>query len=772
MSSDANVDYLTLREASLETVLQVLMKNPDGEQQYFVDHSLTAAAIIYGSQVLYCYPEYIFNFKGTSIRYIGKSIEELVYPDDLAIVEQFLRSFYQESSPMDLLRFRMFDKDKNPVWVEITGQPVEYQGKPSVLVMATSLTNNLRKLRFIQEYTDSYRTFAEKSPDGIVVRRGNSILYANSRAIERIGYSLDALRNMDAFMVVAPDDVKATRELVLKWEAREETPKFIQIRLVDAAGKIITCEVATSFINYHGQPAVQHTFRDISYRVSMQKELQLQDNLLSNINDCIIVTNSNYEIVFWNRGAERLLGWKGSEAIGHGLETIFNNADLLRELYEHLQSENGNWEGELIDIETRGGELISIKLSVSTISDDWGQSSVVIIAGNITELLNAQRSEKQANQAKSEFLARLSHELRTPLVGILGYCELLIRGNHCHEEREELVTVEHCARQLLDLANNMLDLSKIEARQVEINLQEIDLHNLINYTVNSFYTDTTLDVELSVDISTQVPHRVIGDPAKIKQVLINLLSNAIKYTRQGYIKVKVDLEHRSKADNSCPVVIVVRDTGPGVTQNDRERIFEPFVHDVNSTGQSGTGLGLAICKQMVELMGGRIWCQPNLEGGSDFVFILPLEPSVSQQAVGNNADVKNFAGLKILLAEDVSVNRKLISLMLEKIGCRVVAVSNGQECLQALEKFRPDIIMMDMQMPVLDGYSAAYQIKQDSRLHTIPIVALTAHAMTGDIKKCQEAGCNHYLSKPFTGEQLAHILGECLNNSSCIIKSG
>lgn len=763
MSQDKRLDFYRFPKSDLEPGMHVLLENFEGEQQYFFDNSLTCTAIIHGKTLVYCYPEFITNFKGMAISYVNRSYEEFVYSEDIEKVDQFLDSVLKNRAETDVLRFRMLDWQGNPAWIEITGQPVIFREKLSTLVIASSITNNLRKIQFLKDFTDAYRNFAENSPDGIVVRKGDRILYANSRAIERSGFSLEQLKESGAFIGVAPYDLEVARELTAKWDSGRGTPKLVELRTMDAKGEVFTCEVATSFINYHGEPAVQHTFRDISYRKNIQKELQLQSNLLSNVNDCIVVTDSDYHIIFWNQGAVRLLGWKQNEVLGKRLGTILNDESLADRIKNDLVI-NGHWEGQ-IDIAGMPGEHKSIQMSVTTITDDCDKTRVVVIASDITELLASQRREHEANQAKSDFLARLSHEMRTPLVGIVGYCELLNSVGDRPANKESLATMEYCARQLLDLANNMLDLSKIEARQVEIKLEKMDLYNLINYSVNSIYPNVSQDVELSVYISSNVPRNVMGDNAKIKQIITNLLTNALKFTSQGYVRVKVQVDNSFRVpEGTHPVTISVFDSGIGIKENDRIKIFEPFVHDVsNMYAQGGTGLGLAICKQLVELMGGSIWCRANPEGGSEFGFVLPLAAVLSDQIEsGIENNVPFLDGLKVLLAEDISVNRKLITLMLEKIGCEVVAVSNGEECIHILNEFRPDVILMDMQMPVMDGYSATRIIKRKASFAAIPVIALTAYAMTDDIHKCHEAGCNHYLSKPFTSDQLANTLAQCL----------
>lgn len=623
----------------------------------------------------------------------------------------------------------------------------------------------------IPYFINAYLTFAEKSPDGIVVRQDRKILYVNSSVIKRMGYSKEQFRQMDAFSLVSADDLEAARELAVRQDSGQDTPKFVKLGIKDKNGAVFTCEVASSAIEYLGQSAVQHTFRDVSYRENIQKELRLQANLLSNVNDCIIVADGDYDIIFWNQGAKKLLGWESAETSGKKLWSILGE-ELFHSCIKDTLITDRVWKGQ-IDVKTREGDLKSIQLSVSIITDDWNQTNIVVIASDVTELLASQRREYAANQAKSEFMAHLSHELRTPLVGIVGYCDMLNSVNYDPDYRESLTAIKYCACQLLELANNMLDLAKIEARQLEVKLAEFDLHQLISHTVNTYYADGRTSVQLSADLSSDVPRFVLGDNTKIRQVILNLLTNAFKFTASGYVKVQMELDKAGDAPNGIyPVKITVIDSGTGINENERARIFEPFIHDVGTDAQGGTGLGLAICKQLVGIMGGRIWCEANPQGGAEFGFVLPLkaaEPLPEPEAVEKaGADLN---GVKVLLAEDIIINRKLITLMLEKIGCEVVAVSNGEECIEALNEYNPDVILMDMQMPVMDGYNAASAIKQKPPAAAIPIVALTAYAMSGDVLKCQEAGCSYYLSKPFTMEQLTHILGECLglNNNERLI---
>lgn len=496
-------------------------------------------------------------------------------------------------------------------------------------------------------------------------------------------------------------------------------------------------------------------------------------DVISQLNNCIIITEPDYRIVFWNKGAQELLGREEEEVMGESLESILNivgDGDLLFCLDNRDSS-------RIYPIKMPNGEVKTIKVSLTAVRDEKGNiEKLVIAADDVGELVKARDQAEQANKAKSEFLANLSHEMRTALVGIVGFCEILSREKQHHRGEESIDTIQYCAQELLGLVNNVLDLSKIETKQVEVVTKVFNLGKLIKQLIA--YIQPELDkrgLDIQLEIDNEVPENMVGDESKIKQVLRNLMTNAVKYTERGYIKVEVSRHNSVLARDSSafPLKISVKDTGIGVPLEEAEDIFKPFSRAANLQGSEyeGTGLGLAISKQLVEIMGGNIWYEPNRDQGSVFSFTLPVQVYLTRKIqegktsyeIGQR-EVKPASVPTVMLVEDTGVNRKLIKYMLEDIGYNVIGAKNGEECIDLLRKNYPDIpdiILMDMQMPVMDGYEATRIIRQSPDYSNVPIVALTAYAMTNDIDKCIQAGCDYYLSKPFTREQLFHVINRC-----------
>jgi len=494
---------------------------------------------------------------------------------------------------------------------------------------------------------------------------------------------------------------------------------------------------------------------------------QVQIDFFLNINDCIIILEPDYRVIFWNKGAQKLLGWVAEEVMGRKLDSVLNIniKDLLIDGHECHEGQ--------YDIKLSNGEKKTIKLSITNIKDDNGSSrNIVVAATDMSELVKSKNQAKQANLAKSEFLANISHEMRNSLVGILGFCEILSEEKlHFRKKEEGLKTIQSCAQQLLGLVNSMLDLSKIEIGQVEINKKCFNLKTMIKQVAFSLQPDLKKKgLGFQLDFHPDVPENILGDETKIRQILSNIVVNAVKYTDCGYIKIVVS-KHFSEDFSMFPLRISVYDTGIGIYQDDIHKIFEPFIRAKSHSNREyeGTGLGLAISKQLVEIMGGTISYEPNKERGSVFSFVLPVQEVPLVRKIGESKSdygvskgkITSTSGLTILLAEDIKANRKLIKYMLEDIGHNVITAKNGEECINILKNTHPDIILMDMQMPVLNGYETTNIIRQSRQWKRIPVVALTAYAMTGDIEKCMQVGCDYYLSKPFTREQLYHVLSQC-----------
>ncbi len=384
------------------------------------------------------------------------------------------------------------------------------------------------------------------------------------------------------------------------------------------------------------------------------------------------------------------------------------------------------------------------------------------------ELIRAKALAESANEAKSRFLATMSHELRTPMNGVLGFAQLLESTSLDEDQRQYLAMLQQTGESLLGIINNVLDLSKIEAGKVDLEKAPFDLRKLLEETLEAFASPAKKHaLSLALDIGATVPRHVLGDLARLRQVLTNLVSNAVKFTRSGEVRLSVTVDRAATSPGAAMSLLFgVADTGIGIAKETQRRLFEAFMQADSSTTREygGTGLGLAISKQLVQLMGGEIGVESELGHGAYFWFRVPLV-GLSRPPRGGDSDSEEalpaLSG-HVLLVEDNATNALVATHMLRSFGLVVTATRNGAEAVEAYRQGSFDAVLMDCLMPEVDGFEATRRIRAHEAATPqgghVPIIAMTANVLEGDRQRCLESGMDDYMAKPFKRRALHGML--------------
>lgn len=633
----------------------------------------------------------------------------------------------------------------------------------------------------LRQSEEKFARAFESNPAAMVLSRlSDGLILEVNRAFEEItGYTREEALG------------RSSSELKL-WSNPDQRQEFIRklrtagsfrnrdLTMRRKSGEFIFTLASVEIFTLADEQVILSTWIDITERKHAEAVLSRYELLAKHSRDIVLfVESGNGKIMEANMAAER--------AYGHSRE------ELLRFTIHDLRSPEtrADTRGQMAIADTRGilFETVHMRkdgttfpVEVSSRGTNVGSSHMLIsIIRDITErkqaevkLLQAMEQADAANRAKSEFLAHMSHEFRTPLAGIIGMAEMLIPKLSGTEFGRPLELLRDSARSLLGIVGSVLDLSQIESGTIGLNPRVFELHPLLQSCIDPFRLQAERQgLSLTYSVEDSLPGRLSGDADKLCQVLRNFVSNAIKYTERGSVQVRV--RGGRKTGRGVELVFSVRDTGIGIAPDKQDYIFREFTRIVPQRGavREGTGLGLAIAKRLIGVLGGALCLESEPGNGSTFHFTVPLEDEEREEprADGGEAEPEGRPSgsrpLSILLVEDTAVNRLFLETVLAEAGFTVTSVENGLQAVEAVERERFECVLMDIQMPELDGIEATRRIRElDRPWRTLPIVALTAYAMRGDRERMLEAGMDEYVTKPVDMALLKRVIERVVREKS------
>lgn len=672
-----------------------------------------------------------------------------------------------------------YKKDGTQLYVESSVSLLKDENGATVgmLAVVRDITDRKRAEEELRASEIRFRLLYQNIPLGYQSLNGDgNILEVNSVWLDFLGYSRDEVIGRWLGDFIAPEHRDIFRDNFSKL-LNEGMACSSELEMIRKDGYRVIAAISGRVVyDERGDVLQSHCIMlDVTERRLAEEALQRSEEyfraLIENTSDIVAVLDRHGFLLYTGPSVERILGYKQDEVSGQSIFEFIHPDDVQNA--KNIFNKGIRSPGFTVNIELRcrhkGGWWLMLEAIGKNLMDDPAVSALVINARDITErkqaeaeLHRAKEAAEAASQARGEFLANMSHEIRTPMNSIIGVTDLLIETPLSQDQVDLTSTVRDSASLLLNIIDDILDFSKMEAGKLSIDNILFDPAFVVESTVRIMSVKAR-EKGLGISFATGqgVPPVTWGDPGRLRQVLLNLTGNAIKFTDEGQVELSVAVE--SEEQSRVTLLFEVKDTGIGLTGESRDRIFHPFVQVDGSLTRKfgGTGLGLSISRHLVDLMGGKIGVESQPDKGSTFWFTVTLEkgpeggvrtfPIDHPPDEHDKATAVGGSGELILLAEDNPVNRKLASQQLQKLGYTAHAVANGREAVEAVFGGNPyQMILMDCQMPLMDGLEATRLIreKEPELGRRTPIIAITAHAMQGDREQCLAAGMDDYLSKP------------------------
>lgn len=728
------------------------------------------------------------------------SREELIRQDSIIFSSGFHPSGFYENlwdtiSKGSIWRNEIKNKAKDGTlyWTDTTVIPfLDKSGKPYQYV---SIKRNITKQK---REENLLKQFFNLSTDYFSVSNTNGMFEKVSPVFSReLGFSEEELLTQPVFNFIHEEDLEAAGKEAEKLEQGLSSINFeTRFKCKDGGYKLLSW-------NASSDPETGSTYgtaRDITEKkkkeLSIRNMLQTQNSIFNGVGHAVMFTNISGIIQIINKVGLNLVGYSSSEIVGkmnllnfHDPEEVLSRSqELTLELGEEIEPnfktfvakttiECNNVDANEWTYITKSGKRIPVWMSITCIRNTEG-----VILGYLSaaedytikkqaefDLINAKELAELAVYAKDSFLANMSHEIRTPLNAIIGFTELLSQKNLDAVQSEYVGNIQIAGDNLLLLVNDILDLSKIESGQLVIESYPFNIKNILKHVYNLLKVKADQKgLEFVLFLDANIPDFVIGDKGRLNQIIMNLAGNAIKFTETG--EVSISVKKSAETVNTLTLRFSIKDTGIGIAEEKSSTIFDRFTQAEASTTRKfgGTGLGLNIVKQLVELQNGQISVKSRIGKGSEFYFsveFLKAESVVADAYINNSLDQKSLGNLSILLCEDNELNKRLAQIVIENFGFKLDIASNGQEGIDLLMHNKYDLILMDLQMPIKDGYQTTIYIRNELKMD-IPIIAMTAHSLVGEQQKCFDIGMSAYVAKPFKQSELLDKIQSVLDINS------
>gem|GEM_PF-747363 len=682
---------------------------------------------------------------------------------------------------------KILSKYKESKWVDFSTRSINIDGKMAVIATLHDINDHKSKKSEYSDFYERYFNIMETSEDGIFdYNISDDSLYLSPKWKEMLGFKDDELKNSKKTWIslVNPED-KAKIIRILENLESGSFPSFQTEYRMNCKGGTYKWVLAsfTLIQDENNKPfRILGTHKDVTERkeaenILRENELKYKSIFTKNTAVIIISDADTGDIIDANQPAIEYYGYERDMLLDMNIGEInlMSTQDIENEK-QKAKDENRaffNFRHKLKDGSTKDVEVYNSKIRMKGKNIETSIVFDISRRKNIeNELKKARQVAEDANRIKSLFISNLSHEIRTPLNSVIGLTQLIIDENSLTpEQMENMKSIKFSSDHLLDIINEVLDFSKIEAGKLEFEEAEFDIIHLVKESSKTFeFKAKEKGIYLKVSIDPGVPRVLIGDPARLKQILLNLLSNAVKFTSDGHVSTEVKIQEMH--NDRVVLKFSISDTGRGIHEDQIPKLFESFTQATKDTSRvfGGTGLGLSICKKLTELQDGKIGVK-SIEGmGSTFWVEIPYRISEKPQLpdLGKpGSRLKNLKGIKILLVEDDKMNQFVMTKLLKKWLADITIAENGLQAIEMLEKEKFDLVLMDLHMPEMDGYEAALQIRDKNStvlMHDVPVIALTADITPETRQKVMDSGMNDFITKPTNQESMFETINKVIIN--------